>query len=113
MGRQQVIDKLGQPGHQSQQSMWYDLEWHEVEVRMNDGGQVIGVSGTRLELGEVDYTPEKPHGELSPDLVTFLGGEGWKLARRDFSHDWNDEEFQLTIQFGCTGWYFFLGERTG
>lgn len=85
----------------------------DVRVFFDKYGKVSEVNGSRLELGDMDYTPtfeSVSRAEGLPSwLIDVLGGPPFPNGRsRDFADNQFYPQYNLIVQQGCTGWYFFL-----
>lgn len=84
-----------------------------VDVYFDQHGKVTEVRGAHLELGTTDYTPRVEPGSTFPQLpsglLTILGGPPFPNGRsRDFADNRYYPQYNLIVQNGCMGWYFFL-----
>ena len=111
MTANQVEAVLGHPEFRIEELHCYSQKPYDVFVLFDKEGQVVGVSGSRLELHSVDFTPVKSNGPLAPELWAFLGEPDWTRGeRRDLVRESGYDQYHLVLQAGCTGWSFCLGE---
>ena len=112
MTRAELVARLGEPDSDEKGLLifWRD---RDVYVLLDSENRVEGVQGGCLELKGVDCSPAEPHGELPDKLWSFLGEPDWTSGDGSFVHDSGYDRYHLVVQFGCGGWFFFLGKRWG
>lgn len=112
MTRTELVRQLGVPHEGSSSLALYAGRREDLYARFDLKGRVVGVEGDSLEMDGIVCSPTEPYGELPERLLSFLGPpsstDGGKYS---FVRDYDYERYGLTIQMGCGGWYFYLGER--
>ena len=113
MTRTELIRQLGVPLEGSSTRALYAGKREDLYARFDSKGRLVGVEGDSLEMDGIVCSPTEPYGELPERLLSFLGPPSSNDGdKHSFVHDYNYERYELTIQMGCGGWYFYLGERS-
>lgn len=110
MTRAELVARLGEPSTVDGRFLIFWGDRGDIFVTLDVDNRVKGVRGSSLELQGFDCSPEQSHGELPERLWSFLGEPDWTSGDGSFVHDSGYDRYHLVVQFGCTGWYFFLGE---
>ena len=109
-----TVDQI-RPLHEFTQdgdTLYAEIPGDFLIVKLKDN-IVIGVRGPVLEQNGKLCSPKTSQEALPENLTTFLGQPDRRTPEKEemsFVHSYWYDDYSLVIQFGCTGWYFILGQ---